>query len=249
MKPMVKIANTRTPDGGEMTLFQHYRDFSIMINGEDLMHSRRHESELELARLGCARLVGRKAPRILIGGLGMGYTLRQTLDMLGPDAQVVVGEMIPAVVEWNHEFFETLNGQALNDKRVDLKTGNIIEIISSAKAQFDAILLDVDNGPDPMTDAGNHRLYHHDGILSCQRALKKQGCLSIWSAKPSKPFEQRLISCQFHVRRFRVPAYKGKKPPSHFVWVASTSKAVLPPGGGEPRTLRKKKSKGYRRRR
>ena len=113
MKPRVRIATTRTPDGGEMVLYQHNRDFSIMINGQDLMHSRQHESELELARLGCAHLAGRKAPSILIGGLGMGYTLRQALDMLSPHAQVVVGELLGAVVEWNREFFGELNGRPL----------------------------------------------------------------------------------------------------------------------------------------
>ncbi len=104
MKPIVRIATALTPDGSEMVLYQHDRDFSIMINGEDLMHSRQHESELELARLGCAHMAGRKAPSILIGGLGMGFTLRQALDMLSPHAKVVVGELLGAVVEWNREF-------------------------------------------------------------------------------------------------------------------------------------------------
>ncbi|MBU0908574.1 MAG: hypothetical protein KJ717_03335, partial [Proteobacteria bacterium] len=103
MKPTVKIAAARTPDGSEMVLYQHDHDFFIKINGQDLMHSRHHESELELARLGCGHLTGRQAPSILIGGLGLGYTLRQTLDMLSPDAQVVVGELLDAVVDWNRE--------------------------------------------------------------------------------------------------------------------------------------------------
>jgi spermidine synthase len=247
LKPIVKLAKTRTPDGGKMILYQHDQDFSIMINGEDLMHSRRHESELALARLGCAHLIKRKIPRILIGGLGMGYTLRQTLDMLSPHAHVVVGELLPAVVKWNREFLGTLNGDPLKDKRVDLKTGNIVEMISGFRNRFDAILLDIDNGPDAMTDTGNCRLYRHEGIEFCRRALRKQGSLAIWSAKPSKPFEHRLVNGGFHVRRFRVPAYKGKNPPSHFVWVASEDKATLPPGGGEPRSLRPSRSKGHRR--
>ena len=130
MKPRVRIAEARTPDGGEMVLYQHGRDFSIEINGQDLMHSRQHESELELARLGCARLVGREAPSILIGGLGLGYTLRQALDMLRPHAEVVVSELLGAVVEWNREFFGELNGRPLEDERVDLETGDILELIS-----------------------------------------------------------------------------------------------------------------------
>ena len=248
MKPRVRIATARTPDGGEMVLYQHDRDFSIMINDEDLMHSRRHESELELARLGCAHLAGRKAPSILIGGLGMGYTLRQALDMLSPHAQVVVGELLAAVVEWNREFFGVLNGQPLEDERVDLKTGDIVELISRSKNIFDAILLDIDNGPDAMTYSGNQRLYSYEGILACRRALRKQGCLAVWSAKPSKNFEQLLMSCGFHVRRYRVPAHKGSKSQSHFVWVASENKAILPPGGGEPRLPPGNQSKGSRKR-
>lgn len=218
-----------------MELYQHDRDFSIMINGNDLMHSRRHESELALARLGCAHLAEHQTPTILIGGLGMGYTLRQALDMLSPRAQVVVSELLDAVVQWNRQFLGELNGQPLGDERVDLKTGDIVGLISRSKNRFDAILLDIDNGPEAMTDSGNCRLYSYKGILACHRALRKQGCLAVWSAKPSKSFEQLLMSCDFHVRRYRVPAHKGKKSQSHFVWVTSEDKSMLPSGGGEPR--------------
>ena len=231
-----------------MVLYQHGRDFSIMINGQDLMLSRQHESELDLARLGCAHLAGRKAPRVLIGGLGMGYTLRQALDMLSPQAQVVVGELLGAVVEWNREFFGKLNDQPLGDQRVDLKTGDIVALISRSRSRFDAILLDIDNGPGVMTDSGNRRLYAREGIGACRRALREQGCLAVWSAEPSKKFEQLLMSCSFHVRRFRVSAYKGSKSQSRFVWVASQDKSILPRGGGEPRLPLKNASKGRRRR-
>ena len=248
MKPRKKIAMARTPDGGEMVLYQHDSDFAIEINGQDLMNSRHHESELALARLGCAHLDGRKAPKILIGGLGMGYTLRQALAMLSSDAQVVVGELLGAVVEWNREFFGELNGRPLGDKRVDLKTGDIVELILRSRSRFDAILLDIDNGPNAMTDTGNRRLYGREGIGACRQALRDQGCLAVWSAEPSKKFEQLLISCSFHVRRFRVSAYKGSKSQSRFVWVASEDKTVLPPGGGEPRLPIKNGSIGSRKR-
>ena len=248
MKPRIKIATARTPDGGEMVLYQHDSDFAIEINGQDLMNSRHHESELALARLGCVHLDGRKAPKILIGGLGMGYTLRQALDMLSSEAQVVVGELLGAVVEWNREFFGGLNGRPLGDKRVDLKTGDIVELISGSKSRFDSILLDIDNGPNAMTDSGNRRLYSRQGIGACRRALREQGCLAVWSAEPSKKFEQLLISCSFHVRRFRVPAYKGSKSRSRFVWVASEDEIILPPGGGEPRLPIKNGSMGSRKR-
>jgi spermidine synthase len=235
MKPRVKLATAQTPDGGELALYQHGRDFSITINGQDLMHSRQHESELELARLGCAHLAGRKACRILIGGLGMGYTLRQALDMLSPRAQVLVGELLGAVIDWNQDFFGDLNGRPLADGRVDLQMGDIVELISRSRSRFDAILLDIDNGPDAMTDSGNRRLYGREGLQACRRALREQGCLAVWSAEPSKKFEQLLIGCGFHVRRYRVSAYRGSKSPSRFVWVAAEDKAILPPGGGEPR--------------
>lgn len=229
-----------------MVLYRHDRDFSILVDGEDLMHSRRHESELELARLGCAHLAGRKAPNVLIGGLGMGYTLRQALDILGPQARVVVGELLEAVVAWNREFLGELNGRPLEDERVNLQTGDVVTLIAGAKKRFDAILLDVDNGPEAMTDSGNRRLYGYAGIMACRRALREQGCLAVWSAKPSKRFEQLLLDCGFRVRRFRVPAHKGKRPPSHFVWVASENEANLPAGGGEPRLAPKNKARQSR---
>ena len=248
MIPRKKLATALTPDGGEMVLYQHGRDFSIMINGQDLMHSRQHESELALARLGCAHLADHKAPSILIGGLGMGYTLRQALDMLSPQARVVVGELLGAVVEWNQEFLGKLNGQPLEDNRVDLKTGDVFELISGSRSRFDAILLDIDNGPAAMTDTGNRRLYGREGIQACRRALRKQGCLAVWSAEPSKKFEQLLMSCSFHVRRFRSSAYKGSKSQSRFVWVATEDRNILPPGGGEPRRPPRNQLKENRRR-
>jgi spermidine synthase len=222
-----------------MVLYQHDRNFTIEIDGDDLMLSRHNESELELARLGCAHLAGRKAPSILIGGLGMGYTLRQALDMLGPDSEVVVSELMSTVVEWNREFLGGLNGHPLTDERVELKIGNIVTLISHSRNKFDAILLDIDNGPNAMTYSGNSRLYGYEGIVSCRNALRKKGCLAVWSAGPCKEYEQLLMRCDFHVRRYRVPAYKGSKSQSRFIWVASENKGVLPPGGGEPRQPQK----------
>jgi len=235
MNPRIKLAAAQTPDGGEMVLYQHDRDFLIRINGLDLMHSRQHESEMELARLGCAHLIGRTAPAILIGGLGMGYTLRQALDMLSPDARVLVSELVGAVVEWNREFFGELNSRPLEDERVDLRTGDVVELILGSKGKFDAILLDIDNGPGAMTAVSNRRLYGREGIQACRRALREKGSLAVWSGEPSRTFEELLMRCGLHVRRFRVPAYRGSKAPSRFVWVVSEDTRVLPPGGGEPR--------------
>jgi len=246
MKPQIKLATASTPDGGEMELYQHDRDFLIKINGQNLMNSRQHESELELARLGCAHLSSCEAPRILIGGLGMGYTLRQVLDMSGHDANVIVSELLTDVVDWNREILGELNDQPLDDKRTELIIGDIFQLLLSSLDRFDAILLDIDNGPSATTDSGNQRLYTPAGIQACHRALRKQGCLAVWSAKPSKVFERLLMSCGFHVRRYKVPAYEATQKKLHFIWVAAEDETILPPGGGEPRLPQKNETKRSR---
>jgi len=229
MKPTIKLASTRTPDGGEMILYQHDGDFSIKINGHELMNSRQHESEMELARLGCAHLSGHTAPSVLIGGLGMGYTLRQTLDMLGPDATITVSELLPTVVEWNRDLMGQLNDHPLEDKRTKVVTGDIYQLLTRSGNKFDAILLDIDNGPSAIVDSGNQRLYTPAGIQACRRALRKDGCLAIWSGVPSKAFEQTLMNCGFHVRKYKLRAYSGSRRNSLYVWIASEDKSMLPP--------------------
>ena len=236
MKPRITLATAHTPDGGEMQLVQHDRDFSIKVNGLELMTSRQHESEEELARLGCAHLASHPAPCVLIGGLGMGYTLRQVLDLLGPGANVLVSELMPEVADWNREYLRELNGQPLEDKRTELIIGDIVPLIAQSRERFDAILLDIDNGPSAMTDSGNQRLYGPAGIQACRRALRKQGSLAIWSTEPSKGFEKVLLGCGLQVRRYRAKAYQASKSRSKpfFIWVASEDASILPPGGGEP---------------
>jgi spermidine synthase len=235
MKPNIKLATASTPDGGEMVLYQHDRDFSIQINGHELMTSRQHESEMELARLGCAHLSGHTAPSVLIGGLGMGYTLRQTLDILGPDANVIVSELLVSVVDWNRKYLGELNGHPLEDRRSQVIAGDIYQLLMQSKGKFDSILLDVDNGPSAIVDSGNQRLYTSTGIQLCRRALRNKGCLAIWSGNPSKAFEQVLMDCKFHVRRYKLQAYQKSKKESLFVWVASEDETKLPPGGDENR--------------
>lgn len=247
MKPQIKLATTSTPDGGTMELFQHDRDFLIKVNGQGLMNSRRHESELELARLGCAHLSTHESPRVLIGGLGMGYTLRQSLDMLGPGASVVVSELLSAVADWNREYLKELNSQPLDDKRTRLIIGDIIPLIAQSSGQFDAILLDVDNGPSAVTDSGNQHLYSQAGIQACRRALRKSGSLAIWSSEPSKTFEQLLMKCGFHVRRYKGKAHKDGNSKPLYIWVAAEDETILPPGGGEPDTSSHKESRNSRR--
>ncbi len=235
MKPTVKLDAFRTPKGDEMILYRHDREFYIEGNGQILMHSRQHASELALARLGCAHLGNRESPAVLVGGLGLGYTLRQTLDLLPAAARVVVGELLAPVIDWNRRYFGDLNGQPLTDPRVELRDGDIVKLLTATQRGFDTILLDIDNGPRALTTATNQRLYGYAGIAACRRALRDQGCLAVWSAEPSKEFEQLLVSCGFQVRRYPVPTYEGSKAPSRFVWVASENRNHLPPGGSEPR--------------
>lgn len=244
MKPRTQLATARTPDGHEMLLFAHDGDFSIKVDSRELMNSRQHESELELARLGCASLTDRQAARVFIGGLGLGYTLRQTLDMLRPDAGIVVSELVEAVVAWHEEFLGALTDHPLHDERVQVIQGDAVQHIAQSDHTFDAILLDIDNGPGAFTDVGNQALYGRQGIVACRRALRPNGCLAVWSSEPSKRFEQLLVQCGFHVRRYRAPAYKGSKSQTRFIWLASEEEAILPPGGGKPKTMPFKSKSG-----
>lgn len=241
MKPQLKLASIQTPDGGKMELLQHDGNYSIQVNGLELMTSRQHASEQELAKLACSHLTSLSAPRVLIGGLGMGYTLRQTLDLLGPGAQVVVSELLPDVVHWNQTYFGELNGHPLKDPRVTLVSGDIFELLAQASDSFDAILLDVDNGPSALTDSSNQQLYTPAGIQACRRALRKPRCLAVWSSTPSKRFERIVVNCGFKLRRYRVRAYDSTQANHHFIWVASDDAAILPSGGGEPHFDEKKR--------
>jgi len=232
MKPTLQIASTKTPDGEVLTLYRHDADFSMKVERQELMTSRAHESELELARLGCARLLSQERPRVLIGGLGMGFTLRQTLDLLQPGATVVVSELIDDVVTWNRKFLGELNRHPLRDPRVILKLGDVMNLIQKTEQTFDAIMLDVDNGPEALTSAGNARLYSREGLETCMRALHAKGCLSIWSGSIENAFERRLRQANLFSRRFHVPAYKGGKARSRCIWVIARTPHSLPP---EPR--------------
>jgi spermidine synthase len=229
MKPTLKIATTTTPDGELLTLVQHDADFSMKVGCQELMTSRAHESELELARLGCARIAARQNPTVLIGGLGMGYTLRQTLDLLQPDATVVVSELIPDVVQWNRDYLGQLANHPLRDPRVVLKVCDVMSLIQQSEHAFDAIMLDVDNGPEALTAAGNDRLYSRQGLQACMRALHAKGCLAVWSGAIDNTFERRLKAENLFFRLFHVPVYKGGKALARCVWLIASDPRSLPP--------------------
>jgi spermidine synthase len=227
LKTRTKLATTCAPDGSRLTLLQHGNDFIITVGNHDLMLSRAHDSELDLARLGCAHLAGHQAPTVLIGGLGMGYTLRQTLDMLAPRATVVVAELLPEIVRWNRDYLGELTNHPLNDPRLVLKIGNVADVIRQSPAAFDAILLDVDNGPEAITDAGNSDVYSAAGIQACVTALRPTGCLAVWSAFFDPPFERRLRQANLRVRSVQVPAYHGSSSYHCCIWLASRDRGTV----------------------
>lgn len=233
MKPTVKLASFKTPDGSDMSLHVHDGDYRITVGNHDLMLSRRHESELQLARLGCRHLTEARSPAVLIGGLGMGYTLRQALDLLPAGGRVTVAELLPEVIEWNRVHLGGLTGHPLDDPRVTVVADDVLKVLQGAARAYDAILLDVDNGPRAISAPGNARLYRREGIAACCRALTGAGCLAVWSAEPDKAYERALIAAGLRVRRYRAPAYKGSQTQSCFVWVAAMQARLLPPGGGE----------------
>lgn len=229
MKPIVQIASAKTPEGRELVLSRHDRDFFIMLERRQLMSSREHESELALARLGCERIRDRRAPTVLIGGLGLGYTLRQALDMLQPQATVVVAELVPEVVRWNREHVGELTGHPLRDKRVIVKTEDVGKILRASHAAFDAILLDVDNGPFVTTSySRTGRLYSREGIRATMRALHRRGCLAVWAANLDPAFGKFIERQRLHVRRFRAAAYKGAKRRTRCIWMVAQDPRSLP---------------------
>jgi spermidine synthase len=205
---------------GELQLHRRGAEFSISIlGGGVLMSTRAHGSEDALARLACARIAGRPAPRVLIGGLGMGFTLAAALRHLGADAEVVVAELVPAVVTWNRNIFGEHAGHPLRDPRASVREGDVARVLLAGRQAFDAILLDVDNGPKGLTRRKNDWLYSTDGLTAAWAALRPQGVLAVWSAGPDRDFTARLHKVGFRVKQAKVREH-GKKGTLHTIWLA-----------------------------
>jgi spermidine synthase len=204
-----------------MKLIRRSDEFIILADGAILMSSRRHGSEEALATFACQRVRTRKQPSVLIGGLGMGFTLRAALDLLPRDATVVVAELVPAVVAWNRGPLGPLAGQPLKDKRVRVETGDVAVTLSSCLGQFDAVLLDVDNGPTALTTSSNARLYDNRGIAAARAALKMEGVLAVWAAQDDRKFEQRLRLGRFDVQVQRVRGRLKNGGPRHTILLAT----------------------------
>lgn len=199
MKPTELIAEAKTPDGAEMLLVRQAGALVVKIKGVPLMGSQAHGSEDAMAELACAPLRPRPGARVLVGGLGMGFTLRAALDALGPDAQVVVSELMPALVEWNRGVLGPLANHPLQDRRVELVPGDVAVLLRASRASFDAVLLDVDNGPEAFTTPKNRWLYAQAGLQAIRHALRPGGALVVWSAFPAPAFERQLRLSGFEV--------------------------------------------------
>jgi spermidine synthase len=221
MIPWEFIDSSQVPGtSGELRLYRRGREYSIMVNGGELMNSRAHGSEDALAELACARIAAGPSPRILIGGLGMGYTTAAALRRLGPDALITVAELVPAVVEWNRGPLSDLAGHPLQDSRVTVREIDVARILKTERRAYDAILLDVDNGPEAMTRKGNEWLYSRAGLDAAFAALRPAGVLAVWSAGPDQTFSKRLEQAGFAVDEVRVRARGPGKGERHTIWLA-----------------------------
>lgn len=219
--PWVHLDSADVPgEHDQLRLMQRGQEFSIRVGSIELMNSRLSGSEQALATLTCARLQDRPDARVLIGGLGMGFTLRAALDRLGPEARVVVAELVPAVAAWARGALSHLFEGSLEDPRVELRLEDVSRAIQSGPAQYDAILLDVDNGPEGMTRRQNDRLYDIWGVRRAHYALRPGGILAVWSGRPDRRFKARLRNCGFTVDEVRVHA-NGSSGRRHVVWLAT----------------------------
>ncbi|CAN5558250.1 spermidine synthase [soil metagenome] len=222
MVPRVLLDTAQIPgdDSAELRLIQRGSDFSIMLGSNELMNSRLSGSEEELATLACAR-IKRARPRMLIGGLGMGFTLRKALAELPAEAEVEVAELVPAVVDWARGPLAHLHGDSLDDPRVHIFECDVSDRIRTARSDYDAILLDVDNGPDGLTRKSNNKLYSPTGLGFAEEALRPGGVLALWSAAPDPKFSRKLSDTGFRVEEVIVRAASGGKGARHIVWVAT----------------------------
>ena len=202
-----------------MKLVRRGDEYIILIGGKSLMSSRMHGSEEVLAAFACQGARTLEHPSVLVGGLGMGFTLRAALDLLPPQATVVVAELLPAVVEWNRGPLGTLAGHPLKDKRVSVEISDVVAILSSRRGQFDAVLLDVDNGPAALTSSHNSELYDDHGIAVALAALKRDGVLAVWSAREDRKFERRLRHGKFAVKVKRVRGRLKNGGPRHTIFL------------------------------
>lgn len=220
MLPRELIGTAQIPGGEELKLVKHGRDFIIMLGRNELMSSRMSGSEEALANMTCERLKSREAPHILIGGYGMGFTLRAALKQLGPKAKLSVAELVPEIIEWARGPMADLHAGCLDDPRVNLIIDDVTRVIDKGAGRYDAILLDVDNGPDGLVRDDNDKIYSRSGLERAKAALRPGGALAVWSAAPDESFARRLKHTGFTVDEVTVRARSNGKGPKHVIWFA-----------------------------
>jgi len=216
--PWQEVARARVP-GGELVLSKRGDEFAIRLRGAELMNSRAHQSEELLAALGCKGLAEVPGVRVLVGGLGMGFTTRAALGAVGPDARVEVAELVPKVVEWNRGPLAHLAKHPLDDPRVTVEVADVTQVIGDAEGIYHSILLDVDNGPDAFTAPSNAALYGVPGLKRARRALVPKGRLAVWSVEDDKAFTGRLTGVGFVVEQHKVAPRSGSGA-RHVLWIA-----------------------------
>ena len=220
MRPWKLLHTTTVPgDGSELRLYRRGDEFSIKAGNSQLMNSRVHGSEDALAELACQKLANRPRARVLIGGLGMGFTLAAALQQLGPDAEIVVAELVPEIVTWNRELLSELAGHPLEDPRVTVYEGDVGQLIRSEHNAYDAILLDVDNGPEGLTRKENNSLYSPAGLRAALVALRPKGIFGVWSITPDQPFSKKLKQAGFNVEEIRARARGRHGGARHMIWL------------------------------
>jgi spermidine synthase len=228
MIPWSLIDSAKVPGGREeLRLMRRGAEFSIKLGQNELMNSRRSGSEEALATIACERIRDRSEQRILIGGLGMGFTLRAALAALGPTARIVVAELVPAILVWARGPLAEIFGGSLTDPRVTVCEADVSHLIRSDGPIFDAILLDVDNGPEGLTRETNDRLYDLNGLRAARSALRPGGILAVWSSGPNLKFTGRLRKAGFEVEEIKVRANGSGGGARHMIWIATRSRRCI----------------------
>ncbi len=225
MKPWIRLDHGRTPDGTLIELYQRDGELVIRTDGQVLMGTRAMRSETALAGLAIDALGARRGARVLIGGLGCGYTLRAALDRLPPTASVTVSELVEAVVEWNRGPLGEHAGHPLSDPRVTVIVGDIIDLLRNPSSRYDLVLLDVDNGPEGLTQESNEWLYSAAGLSRVARVLGRGGVVAVWSAGEDTGFGDRLKRAGFAVVCHRVRSHTTRKGSHHVIWVGRRTKS------------------------
>ena len=222
MIPWLQLDTARVPGADvQLRLMQRGAEFSMRLGQNELMSSRLSGSEEALATLACRRIETVKSPHLLIGGLGMGFTLRAALAVLGSDARIMVAELVPAVIAWARGPMADIFGDSLDDPRASIREADVVDVIRSHDSAFDAILLDVDNGPEGLIRKANDALYDVKGLNAIRRALRPGGVLAVWSSGPNPLFSKRLGAAGFEVNEVAVRATTKRRGARHVIWFAT----------------------------